>query len=301
LTVFTYSRARLISASLPPQSLLPLLMSLMSAQPSLKSTILPLIPRPTLQTSLAVLSQSAKKLRDVYPYSIAPSPSAANVASTSFGFGSAFGSGRTNTFGDLSRQPTSFFAQAGGSGHTDGMRDEYILSRLRPHIDEFVSTCMSYLPYFSCVRTAQSMTSSSSSSSNSSPSSSNTSNLTALQALHKDKSHPRETFAFLSALTTHLLSQPTLTQTSLAPLLLPRLGEEWRAWVDRVDETVNQEGGMFGGETVSEWARGLDELVVESKGLEGYQGMMRDVRRRWLGKVGWLVGRIPVELMEEEG
>src|SRR5436190_23446470 len=118
-------------------------MSLLNAQPSLKATILPLIPRPTLQTALAALAQSAKKLRDVYPYSIPPSPSPSVTPTISSGFGSEFGSGRANHFGASARHP-QFFGQLSGSGYTGGMRDEYILSRLRPHIDDFFTTCMSY-------------------------------------------------------------------------------------------------------------------------------------------------------------
>lgn len=91
---------------------------------------------------------------------------------------------------------------------------------------------------------------------------------------------------------THLLSQPPLTQSSLAPLLLPRLLEEWKAWVDRVDEVVNREGGMFGQEEVRNWERGLDDFAAaKGYGLEA----MKEVRDRWVLKVGWLVGRQPME------
>ncbi len=71
-------------------------------------------------------------------------------------------------------------------------------SRLRPHITEFAAACMSYLPYFSYAAES--------------------SNATTLRAQHKDKSQPAETFLFLSALTTHLLSQPPLALASLVPL-----------------------------------------------------------------------------------
>lgn len=117
-----------------------------------------------------------------------------------------------------------------------------------------------------------------------------------LQALHKDKAHPSETYLFLSALTQHFFSQPPLTQSSMSPLLLPRLSDEWKAWVDRVDEVVNQQGGMFGSETVRSWERELDEFAnKESEGGE----VMRSVRDRWVSKVGWLVGRRAQHPMEE--
>jgi hypothetical protein len=59
---------------------------------------------------------------------------------------------------------------------------------------------------------------------------------------------------------------------------------------------------MFGGETVKGWEKGLDEFA-DAKGVEAVPGWqcMKEVRERWVGKVGWLVGRRAVEMdMEEE-
>lgn len=258
-----------MTASLPSQSLLPLLTSLINAQPSLKSDILPLIPRPTLDTATNALAQSAKKLRDAYPYSSAPTfgqPS----QSTSFGFGkspvpstSAFGQNYTNT--------------------NNGMRDTYIISRLGPHVTELVAACFSYLPYFSCVPAPTQ--------------SASTSHSTTLQSLHKDKSHPSETFMFLSTVTNHIISQPQLTQSQLRPLLLPRLAEEWKAWILRVDDIVNRQGGMFGSEAVRSWERVLDEMA-DGKAFDG-SDVMRGVRDLWVSKVGWLIGRTVHHQMDE--
>jgi hypothetical protein len=169
------------------------------------------------------------------------------------------------------------------------MRDSYILSRLRPHITEFVSTCTSYLPYFSYIPTSDS------------PSS--TSNDSAHPRLPspKEKPHPTETYLLLSSLTSHILSQPHLTQSSLGPLLLPRLRTEWLAWIDRVDLIVNTEGGMFGGETVRGWEKDLDEFADAKGGAEGAGWeCMREIRDRWVAKVGWLVGRKAVMGMDME-
>ncbi|OJA16279.1 hypothetical protein AZE42_00127 [Rhizopogon vesiculosus] len=274
-------------ASLPPQSLLPLLNAMISAQPSLKSLILPLIPRPTLDTAVQALEHSARKLREAYPYSnvssFVPGPS----TTTSFSFASGITNYRTNIGG-----PPSGFGRPdhqSQSGTSDGgMRESYILSRLRPAIHEFVSACMSYVPYFSYASSSLPLHVDSGSSQSLS---------TALQLQHKDKSHPSETFIFLSTLSNQILSQPFLTQSSLAPLLLPRLIQEWRAWIDRIDEVVNQQGGMFGVDTVRSWEKGLDEFA-EAKGPEGWQDM-RKVRNQWVVKVGWLVGRNAPHLMEE--
>lgn len=284
-----------ITASLPSQSLLPLLTSLLSAQPSLKPTVLSLIPRPTLETAVNALANAAKKLQDAYPYSNSlfshsPSQFAPNEPSSSFGFGShanrtlptpsmSFGFGRPSPISfNSAPQPTA-----------GGMREEYILSRLTPHIADFVSACLSYLPYFSYVAAP-------SNSSSSKPEASTTaqSHASALRSQHRDASHPSETYLFLAALIGHVLSQPPLTRSSLVPLILPRLVEEWKAWVDRVDELVNRQGGMFGQETVRSWERGLEEFA-QSKG-DGLE-VMREIRDVWVSKVGWLVGR--QHLMEE--
>ncbi|KAI6008254.1 hypothetical protein F5J12DRAFT_741617 [Pisolithus orientalis] len=268
----------ILLASLPPQSLLPLLNAMLNAQPSLKSLILPLIPPPTLEITLQALDHSARKLRDAYPYS--STPTFTPVSTTpSLGFGFGFGSQKSN-LNNVDHQSV-----------TDGsqMRESYILSRLRPHINDFVSVCMSYVPYFSYVRAAEASANGSGSSSRS--------HSTTLQLQHKDKSHPSETFLFLSALTTHILSQPPLTQSSLVPLLMPRLSQEWMTWIDRIDEVVNSEGGMFGGETVRAWERTLDEFA-DARGPDGWS-VMKDIRDRWVAKVGWLVGRSVQQAMDE--
>lgn len=279
------TNVRLFAASLPRESLLPLLTSLVATHPSLKSSVLSLIPRPTLDTAIQVIEKSAKKLLDAFPYSN-------NHFGGPFGGGvGTFGSSRASTFGDLpgfgmARAPSAF-GQAQDSPQASGMREEYILSRLRRHVQDYVSACFSYLPYFSyCdasslpdVGSAQ-------------PAAHVESHASALQSQHKDKSHPSETFLFLQAVTSHALSQPPLTQTALFPLLLPRLVAEWTAWTDRVDQVVNREGGMFGIEAVRSWERALDEMAqAKGNGVE----VLREVRDRWVSKVGWLVGRQPME------
>jgi hypothetical protein len=265
-------------ASLPPQSLLPILTSLLDTNPALKTSVLSLIPRPSIETAIEALNRSSKKLRDAYPYS-----TTGPVATTGFGFGSvgvkapslsqsntSFGFGRSQSFGQP--PPT-----AQGT-----MRDTYIASRLQTHITEFIAACMAYLPYFSCIADS---------------SQSAASNSSALQKLHKEKSHPSETYMFLAALTEHFFNQPPLTQRSLGPSLLPRLQGEWRAWVDVVDETVNRKGGMFGSETVRSWEAGMDQFA-EIKDPDGAQPF-KDIRDMWVAKVGWLVGRRPVYAMDE--
>ncbi|TFK77175.1 hypothetical protein BDN72DRAFT_784047 [Pluteus cervinus] len=255
-------------ARLPSQSLLPILMSLLNTQPSLKSEILPLIPRPTLDSAINTLAQSSKKLHDAYPYSNTPlSGHQPHPQSLGFGFG---------------QQPSS---QSSG-----GMRDSYILSRLRPHIAEFTAACLSYLPYFSYLPSSQAASGDVSSSGERTERMS-----TALQALHKDQSHPAETFLFLSAITNHIFSQPPLAQTALAEALVPRLLREWRAWVDRLDQVVNRQSGMFGSDTVQSWERWLDEAA----GHRDHGAIFRPIRDSWVSRVGWLVGRTVPHRMDE--
>ena len=67
--------------------------------------------------------------------------------------------------------------------------------------------------------------------------------------------------------------------------------------MDRLDVIVNREGGMFGRETVNSWVKGLDDFA-ESKGPEGFH-VMKELRNRWVSKVGWLIGRVPHHPMEE--
>ncbi|KAH9947157.1 hypothetical protein B0H21DRAFT_740528 [Amylocystis lapponica] len=267
-------------ASLPPQSLLPLLTSLLAAQPSLKSTILSLIPRPALDTAIQALAGSAKN------------------ASTSFGFGAGgFASSRSNTpasltgfgFGRSSPGSSSHSAvQPPIGSNNGGMRDDYILSRLRPHIAEFVSACFSYLPYFSYLATTPTPMADSKPHAHSHVHS----HSSALQSQHKDRFHPSETFLFLAALTSHILSQPPLAQSALNPLILPRLTEEWKAWIGHVDGVVSG-GGMFGQETVRSWERALDDFAAaKGNGLE----VLREIRDQWVSKVGWLVGRQNMEM-----
>ncbi|KLO14501.1 hypothetical protein SCHPADRAFT_996611 [Schizopora paradoxa] len=265
----------MLLASLPPQSLLPILNSLLVTMPALKPTILSLIPRPTMQTAVAALNQAAKQLREAHPYS---APSAQPSTSTSFGFGGQQLASRSN----LSVPSSSGFLRPSPS--QNGMRDAYVISRLRPHVNDFVSTASSYMPYFSYLNDSSSKVQA------------------AQGSKDKTTSHPTETFEFLSTLTSHLLSQPQLTQSLLLPQILPRLLQEWMAWVLRVDNYINKEAGMFGQDTAQGWIRALDQYA-DAK-LHGVDGEMatgfQTIRNRWVSQVGWLVGRREVHSMEEE-
>ncbi|THH33566.1 hypothetical protein EUX98_g671 [Antrodiella citrinella] len=252
--------------------------SMLRTQPSLKPLILSLIPRPSLDTATQAIAQAAKKLLDAFPYSNGMGGSMASHTSSAFGSGSSGSTSSAYGYG-FGRPSSSFGGQPMAASQTGGMREEYIRSRLSPHISEYVSVCFSYLPYFSnlTLSTEQGQRYSE-----------NQSHASALQSQHKDRSHPSETFLFLHAIISGVLSQPSLTRASLIPILLPRLRDEWIAWIERVDEVVNRQGGMFGHETVKTWERGLDEFAqAHGNGVE----VMREARDLWVAKVGWLVGR----------
>ena len=68
-------------------------------------------------------------------------------------------------------------------------------------------------------------------------------------------------------------------------------------WVDKVDELVNKQGGMFGSETVRSWEQGLDEMAAAD--ALAVSNEMRTIRDSWVSKVGWLVGRTVVQQMDE--
>lgn len=273
-------------ASLPQQSYLPLLIELITKHPSIKLLLFPLIPRPSIQIALQAVEDSAKKLRDAYPYSNAT----ASLPSVSY---SAIGSGYG--FGSFQAQNVSHSFRTGGStsfgatrdslpdSSSDGMmRESYIQSRLRTYVDDFVATSMSYIHYFSSVDP---------------PPTSGAAEPAITAALSPTRATPTETYTLLAALNGHILSQPHSSQTMLTPLLLPRLVDEWRAWLNRIDAIVNQEGGMFGSEVANTWSRELDRFADVK--IEGWE-VMRQLRDAWVSRVGWLVGRKLTETLEME-
>ncbi|KAG9101070.1 hypothetical protein FRC07_010359 [Ceratobasidium sp. 392] len=155
------------------------------------------------------------------------------------------------------------------TSQTNGvMRDDYIRSRIRPSVTEFISTATSYLSYFSLL-----------------PSPQNPNPQYSRASLH-------DSFAYLCALTAHIMRAPPLARILLLEntVLFPKISPEWDMWVNRLDIEVNQNGGMFSGEAVKEWERSLDELTKEGP-APGQTGNMQPIRDKWIEKVGWMVGR----------
>jgi hypothetical protein len=76
--------------------------------------------------------------------------------------------------------------------------------------------------------------------------------------------HPDETFAVLASLTNSLLSLPSKVVQALNEHsgLSERLMKEWKAWLDLLDESVNNKGDMFSGDQARCWIAALDAFAA---------------------------------------
>lgn len=252
-------------ASLPSQSLLPILTSLLSEHPNLKPIILSKIPRPTLAAAISAVNRAAKKLRDEHPYS---------APSTLFPFQQPTGfSGFENHPYSTKRPNMAASASTGSDYGRTLQRDQYVLDRLRPVVNEYVSTVSSYLRYFSCL-----------SEQNNTHSGQSTG--------ERETVHPSETFEYLSVVTEHALSQSQQCHSILSPLLVPRLLQEWMAWVDKIDLAL-KEGGIFGANVAQTWIDTLDRhCKTKADGVDrDLEVGLKAVRDRWLTAAGFLIGR----------
>lgn len=166
------------------------------------------------------------------------------------------------TFGMPQQQPT--------------MRNDYVLGRLRPYIAEFASTCLSYFPYFSYKPTADSSGKNNSSSSSQ-----------RIATIQKEKFQPAEAFAFLNNVTKLIIEQPALIIPELEPLVLPKLTEEWKNWVDNLDRHANREGNMVSPSVARTWEIEIERL--RDGKAPGISRLMRDVEKHFPVKQGWAI------------
>jgi hypothetical protein len=252
---------RFLPALLPPQALMPMISSILKQNPSLKPTILSLMPRPSLDSALQALSASAAKLKNAHPYAHPPTVS-------SLGFDSS------NSQFPFERRSDNGISMYAPGHHHSGMRDSYVQSRIAPYLAEFTTNVQSVLPFFSLLPL-------------SSPSPSSSAEL---------KVHPSETFTYLAAVTREIIALPHISQAALRATLIPRIMSEWKGWLHRVDQYINQEAGMFGLTTLKTWEQGLDDFANlssdSSLGLE----YLRQIRDDWVERLGCLVGRMPMRL-----
>jgi len=96
-------------------------------------------------------------------------------------------------------------------------------------------------------------------------------------------------------MTEAIASQQPLTIQQLNHTLIPRLSEEWKAWVFKVDRMLKQ-GRMFTTDTVRTWERCLDEMAQHK--TPEIVAFTRTIRDLWLAKVGYLVNRGPSHAMD---
>ncbi|KIM23047.1 hypothetical protein M408DRAFT_332527 [Serendipita vermifera MAFF 305830] len=294
--------ARVLLANLPLSSYPALVQALLDKDPSITKLLVSVIPRPSADAAREAIILATKKLRDAVPYSAVSSASTPlsgpghsghhprggggnsggsatptgsssalgltsgiNGATTSFGFGSlSSGSaiGLDFGFGSSSSSPSALpsFASApspstssSGSGQS-GQRDAYVLSRIRPAIQDFVSTVHAYLPYFSMIPAPMSLASFQQQNKLKSEEDTNTAQLP----------HPDETFTVLASLTNSFISLPAKVVHALNEQsgLQERLLKEWKAWLDLLDESLNNKGDMFSGDQARCWIAALDSFAA---------------------------------------
>ncbi|KAH7104655.1 hypothetical protein BKA62DRAFT_692934 [Auriculariales sp. MPI-PUGE-AT-0066] len=230
-------------ARLPPDEPRNILLKLMAEHPELKVEVLAMIPPPDLVMAKHALSEAARKVRDAYPFSQSSSSSSFG-ASTSFGFGTSFSSGAAAAVPSATTQ-----------------RPEYIMSRIQPSVDGFISTVHTYLPYFSYV------------------------SATAGQP----PPNAFDSFSFLTLITESMLEQQPLAVDALSHGLRQRLVQEWTAWIEQLSLAVNQQGRMFAQSLVQDWVNRLDAFANHTHAALGQD--MRAIRDMWVQRVGWLIGR----------
>ncbi|KZP01023.1 hypothetical protein CALVIDRAFT_595149 [Calocera viscosa TUFC12733] len=218
------------------------------------------MPRPSITSVTAALNAAYQKVQAAYPYS--------STAPTfgGFAFGTPFQPTPVGSFGFGQGFGSASSSSAAGSPQP---RDSFARARLRQPLADFITTVLSYLPYFSLTPATSASSASASS---------------------KQQPHAGETFTYLHQAVQYalqllpLFAAPTPPPTNLVDLI-NRLHTELAAWSRAVDEHVNRKGGMFGSDMVQIWSRGLDELAQ----LGGEQwGRLRD---DWVQHSGWLIGR----------
>ncbi|GEM12068.1 nuclear envelope, Cut8 family protein [Rhodotorula toruloides] len=168
------------------------------------------------------------------------------------------------------------------------LRPEYIFSRVRLQLEEYVSEAKRYLSLFV---PAQQPTG----------------------ALSEDNlAHPSTAFQFLHALTSSLLrlestlpSSPSASLTPSSPPSNPLAGHlvpltlnAWHLFITRLSSAINTQGRVLPTSLAQSWFDQVDALAVSSflgAGIGGERASqvrkaMEGVRERMRREVGWLVG-----------
>ncbi|GAA5921409.1 hypothetical protein JCM1841_005807 [Sporobolomyces salmonicolor] len=171
------------------------------------------------------------------------------------------------------------------------MRPEYVWSRVRVPLEEFISESRRYLSAFVPAQAP--------------PAASN--------STEDDLHHPTTTITFLLSLTASLVhleaSLPPSSADSPSPLaahLLPLVINAFHVFLTRLSTAVNHQGRVLAMSTVRGWFEKVDELCsplfggrfAGAPGLEAgrdsqVRRAMEGVRDRMRREVGWLVGFKP--------
>lgn len=181
------------------------------------------------------------------------------------------------------------------------VRDEYVFSRTRTSLEEYVAEARRFLSLVV-------------------PSSSTTSSTTSAAATDESNlTHPSTSFQFLHALTSSLLRlesalpppQPNANPASpLAAHLTPLLLNAWQVFLSRLSSSINQQGRVFPQSVLLGWFEKMDELCPvppamvspfaalrmggtaggRETGGENTRRLMAEMRERARREVGWLVG-----------
>jgi hypothetical protein len=275
-----------------------MIQALLEKDPSVTKLLISVIPRPSADAACEAIRAATKKLRDSVPYSAAPpaasSTMRAQYAGSSGGRASpvsdannaaaASTSASTGTstlglnignfgFGSLSLNSSAIGLDFGFGSPSSSLpstppinavqssqRDAYVLSRLRPAIQEFISTVHAYLPYYSLLPSPTTLSA--------------LQNKASSSEKAEEKPHPNETFMVLASLTNSIISLPSKVIIALNEnsSLLERLMKEWEAWLTYLDDAVNVKGEMFSGDQARSWINALDafSMGVASSSSSGF-------------------------------
>ena len=164
-----------------------------------------------------------------------------------------------------------------------GLRDEYVWTRMRGPLEEYVTEARHFLAIF-CPTAAATDPSA--------------------PTPTDDTQHPTTTFSFLVTLTASVRRVEAVLprgcmarQNRTDPLsahLQPALFNHWNLFATRIAAAVNTHGRMLSAEAVRTWFRQLDDLVGHDPHADAVsQRALEALRERFVRDIGWIVGLRP--------
>ncbi|GAA93716.1 uncharacterized protein L969DRAFT_96104 [Mixia osmundae IAM 14324] len=264
--------------SLTKPALLRVLEQLIKQQPQLSVVVSSLLPFPTIESVQASLDDLERAVASAIPLSFAKGKQRSHDRSTS--------TSRT----------------------TNGIRDDYIWSRVRTSLEAYIVEVARLLDtFFPAIPNDDSEAWSP----------------RITQAIAQ---HPSTQFGFLYSLTLSVRkleavlpvsqaqasSSRGATQDPLSRRLLPDLFAHWRNFECRIGQQVNEQGKLLAASIIQTWFRQLDHLassrIPSLLALDGLQGdalgevtltqqTMQDLQRDFVRDIGWTIGvRAPADM-----